>query len=436
MIITSSKIILGSLLIACCCKLHAISDIFYALIEPSTDAVYFIPDTDTDTNLNRSSVIGINIPLRFEVTQFNNTTDGSDTYRFCFILSHSRELNRVEYKEYCVSTLKTSLSIHDLSEGDYLLSSYIKQLNQHSQIDKITADSVIIPQSVQSRSFQIISYRRALPRISYVNSDPVNVVPDLRSMQAEYVLEYQFIESSSLLPLADFVVCLYIMDAVSTEPVMDRTCTTHLQSSMTLRHLPIGKYHIHSYLRRKTSSSVRVADNNNNIEDGKADDIVLNVTVLQLDQIEASRIIVEATALEFVADIHSGVADIVVPYQTLGPRVILQQLHMCIVMLDQHHNNEEKTSPGSSCQPSTRSELTLSNIKPGVYILTLFLAVIDPDSGEPTIQYPSSEVTAAVSVQLPSEFIPSYEWKPLHAWHTIPSGIETRYALSYHVLSY
>ena len=171
MIMTSSKIILGSLLIACCCKLHAISDIFYALIEPSTDAVYFIPDTDTDTNLNRSSVIGINIPLRFEVTQFNNTTDGSDTYRFCFILSHSRELNRVEYKEYCVSTLKTSLSIHDLSEGDYLLSSYIKQLNQHSQIDKITADSVIIPQSVQSRSFQIISYRRALPRISYVNSD-------------------------------------------------------------------------------------------------------------------------------------------------------------------------------------------------------------------------------------------------------------------------
>lgn len=430
MINTSSKIILGSLLIACCSKLHVISEIFYALIEPSIDAVYFIPDTDSDTELQRSSVPGINVPLRFEVRHFNKTTDYSDSYRFCFILSHSHELSRVEYKEYCVPTLKTSLSIHDLSEGDYFLSSYIKQLNQHSQTDTISADSVVIPQSVQSRSFQIVSYRRVLPSISYINSDPVNLVPDLRSMQAEYVLEYQFIEASSLLPLSDFVVCLYIMDAASRELIVARTCTTHIQSAMTLRHLPIGKYHIHSYLRRKTPSSVR--DTNKNIEDRKVDEIVLNVTVMQLDQIEASRIIIGATASEFVADSHSGVADIVVPCQTVGPRVILRQLHMCIVMQDQHHNNEGRTSPDSSCQPSTRSELTLSNIKPGVYILTLFLAVIDLDSGESTMQYPSSEVSTAVTVQLPSEFIPSYDWKPLHAWHTIPSGIETRYAISYH----
>jgi len=427
MIITLFKIILVSLLIACCSKLHAISEIFYALIEPNIDAVYFIPDTDSDTELQRSSVPSINVPLRFEVRHHNKTTDCGDSYRFCFILSHSHELSRVEYKEYCVPTLKTSLSIYDLSEGDYLLSSYIKQLNQHSQTDAISADSVVIPQSVQSRRFQIVSYRRVLPIISYINSDPVNLVPDLRSMQAEYVLEYQFIETSSLLPLADFVVCLYIMNAASTELIVTRTCTTQIQSAMTLRHLPIGKYHIHSYLRRKTPSSVR------DIEDRKVDEIVLNVTVMQLDQIEASRIIIGATTSEFVADSHSGVADIVVPYQTVGPLVILRQLHMCIVIQDQHHNNDGRTSPVSSCQPSTRSELTLSNIKPGVYILTLFLAVIDLDSGEPMMQYPSSEVSTAVTVQLPSEFIPSYDWKPLHAWHTIPSGIETRYAISYHI---
>lgn len=431
MVIKSSKIILGSLLIACFSKLHVISEIFYALIEPSIDAVYFIPDTDSDTELQRSSVPSINVPLRFEVRHSNITADGSDSYRFCFILSHSQELSRVEYKEYCVPTLKTSLSIHDLSEGDYLLRSYIKQLNQHSQTDTISADSVVIPQSVQSRSFQIVSYRRVLPSISYINSDPVNLVPDLRSMQAEYVLEYQFIESSSLLPLADFVVCLYIMDAVSRELIVARTCTTDIQSAMMLRHLPIGKYHIHSYLRRKIPSSAR--DTNKNIEDRKADEIVLDVTVLQLDQIEDSRIIIGVTTSEFIADSHSGVADIVIPYQTVGPRVILRQLHTCIVMQDQHHNNEGRTSPGNNCQPSTRSELTLSNIKPGVYKLTLFLAVIDPDSGEPTMQYPSSEVSTAVIVQLPSEFIPSYDWKPLHAWHTIPSGIETRYAISYHI---
>ncbi|KAJ1437415.1 hypothetical protein B484DRAFT_445213 [Ochromonadaceae sp. CCMP2298] len=34
-----------------------------------------------------------------------------------------------------------------------------------------------------------------------------------------------------------------------------------------------------------------------------------------------------------------------------------------------------------------------------------------------------------VEVRLQEEFQPSYEWRPLRAWHTIPAGIETRLPL-------
>jgi hypothetical protein len=39
----------------------------------------------------------------------------------------------------------------------------------------------------------------------------------------------------------------------------------------------------------------------------------------------------------------------------------------------------------------------------------------------------STEVTMKVEVRTPEEFVPSYDWQPLHPWHTIPSGLETRY---------
>jgi len=246
-------------------------------------------------------------------------------------------------------------------------------------------------------------------------------------MQAEYLLEYQFTETTPQLPLAGFVVCLHIMDVASTQLIVDRTCTTQIHSSIKLRNLPIGQYHIHSYLKKKASSNGR--EDAVILEDGDTDEIVLNVNVMQLDQISAPQIMMGSIASEFVTDISTGVVDIAVPYHVMGLTTIVQQLQMCIVLLDQQHRNEVVIRYSSSCLPSTYSELTLLSIKPGLYMMTLFLAVIDPDSGEPTMQYPSSKVSVPVTVQLPSEFVPSYDWKPLHPWHTIPSGIETRYVL-------
>eukprot|EP01034_Spumella_vulgaris_P025286 gene25287-31724_t len=44
--------------------------------------------------------------------------------------------------------------------------------------------------------------------------------------------------------------------------------------------------------------------------------------------------------------------------------------------------------------------------------------------------YAASSVQIPVEVRPSEEFIPTYDWQTLHAWHTIPSGIVTRLPLS------
>ena len=39
------------------------------------------------------------------------------------------------------------------------------------------------------------------------------------------------------------------------------------------------------------------------------------------------------------------------------------------------------------------------------------------------------QVTGVIDIRRPQEFAPSFDWEPLHAWHTAPKGIEIRYHL-------
>ena len=40
--------------------------------------------------------------------------------------------------------------------------------------------------------------------------------------------------------------------------------------------------------------------------------------------------------------------------------------------------------------------------------------------------YESTQRQVEIDIRVLVEFRPSYVWQRLHAWHTIPSGIETR----------
>ena len=65
--------------------------------------------------------------------------------------------------------------------------------------------------------------------------------------------------------------------------------------------------------------------------------------------------------------------------------------------------------------------LIFRKVPPGVFqIQGTFHVAGRPDV---VLQTPAS---IRVEVQLEMEFRPTYDWQPLHAWHTIPSGLITR----------
>jgi hypothetical protein len=80
---------------------------------------------------------------------------------------------------------------------------------------------------------------------------------------------------------------------------------------------------------------------------------------------------------------------------------------------------------GETCISTSERTFALGNLPIGIYTAYLFLR-----STNPIDRRESARATVSVEVHAAEEFVPSYEWRPLREWHTIPSGIETRLPLS------
>ncbi len=88
----------------------------------------------------------------------------------------------------------------------------------------------------------------------------------------------------------------------------------------------------------------------------------------------------------------------------------------------------------SYCMPANiynnEYKISLSNINKGFYIFQI-------DIKYNNVIFDTSREFGTVEIQTFKEFYPSYDWQLLHAWNTIPSGLETRYPyLVYNTLEY
>jgi len=114
----------------------------------------------------------------------------------------------------------------------------------------------------------------------------------------------------------------------------------------------------------------------------------------------------------------------VFPRELLSPAT--QLLEICITLAKD--DNRIAIIP-LHCLPADQNSFSLVGLSVGTYQLSFkmrdktTLQVFDDDSA-----HKGNDVH--LEVQFPLEFIPSYEWQPLHEWHTIPSGIDTKIPLS------
>lgn len=106
-----------------------------------------------------------------------------------------------------------------------------------------------------------------------------------------------------------------------------------------------------------------------------------------------------------------------------GARSAIEKVDVCVEM--SKDNGEVALS--LSCIPPDQTSLSLSSIKEGDYNLRLALRSKGPHN---TI-FSTTIASSVVSIHRKSEFIPTYDWKPIHSWETVPSGLDIRLELMY-----
>ena len=77
-----------------------------------------------------------------------------------------------------------------------------------------------------------------------------------------------------------------------------------------------------------------------------------------------------------------------------------------------------------TCIPPKDSQVTVQGMGQGRHVVHLRLRLKD----EPHTVLAGTDRTFTIELRIPEEFVPTYSWSLLHAWHTIPASIETRLA--------
>lgn len=99
---------------------------------------------------------------------------------------------------------------------------------------------------------------------------------------------------------------------------------------------------------------------------------------------------------------------------------LLSHTDTCLYL---YFNSTKGISKMSHCIVSAPNlKFNLQKIPHGIHNFTLSLR----SHHHPEVTFPDSQIEGKIIVEHMIEFIPSYDWKELKPWHTIPSGVETR----------
>jgi hypothetical protein len=109
--------------------------------------------------------------------------------------------------------------------------------------------------------------------------------------------------------------------------------------------------------------------------------------------------------------------NLLVPFEidSSSMNVIERFLELCVALRLIDDSNPKYII--NECSTSFKSPLTISNLNEGTYMVTLFFRNL-----KSMIHY--GPVASVVSIYEQSEFMPSYDWKPIQVYETVPSGLD------------
>jgi len=313
----------------------------------------------------------LNLEVRYQI--FGNY-DNNNSMNVCFeILTTSTVREYINFT--CLKYDETSrISIEKLVPNNYTINLYIKNDN----------DGILDHTRITS-SFVVITFISSLPKI--------NVSSETLVYALEEDIQIQYTLSTSYIPVNNLNICLRLMSEDGNY-LMEYYCMSTNHNSFSLKNIEnVGAYKLKFIL----------ANGNEYYEDSK---IIVPLVIKTLKELIPNIKLnkkIESTLKKYL----------LIPFEIDSSSMnVIEHLELCVTISDSNRKyiiNE--------CSTSFKSPLTISNLNEGTYMITLSFR-----HSKSLIFYES--VASVISIYKQSEFIPSYDWKPIQIYETVPNGLE------------
>lgn len=323
-----------------------------------------------------------------------------EEYELCIAITSKSSMAKTVEMTCSASYLK-GLTLHNVPADKYLLEVVLRL--RHSQ--------ALIFESKNQREFSIVDTTPRFPTIKFGQILYQAMTPK-DTANSTATLKVDFLLGQTFMPLDKFDLCVkvvsvpIIVGVAAEDVILPLTCLPNDHKDLTLSRIPPGSHKLSMFIRDKRSMSI--------LMDSEAT-TSLNVVTLSSAM---PKILVHNTHDAVVDPIHNT-ASVRVDFGVDGIPAALDQVLLCANLT---HPATSLVLSSTVCLSSRSNNLALSKLPEGLNVLQLILR----NAENTELFYPNTHVSVAIDARRTEEFVPSYEWRELRAWHTIPSGIETR----------
>eukprot|EP00981_Chlorochromonas_danica_P003628 scaffold671_cov186-Ochromonas_danica.AAC.1 len=346
--------------------------------------------------------------------QYHLYGEEENDWQVCVEVTYQEESGQVYLPRSCLPPLSGGrahdIALPEIRSGGYELRCYLKPVSS----------SEILSETLITTRFRVLTYEEAVPRLSIPHREVI-LAADLIKQTADVTVEYAL--DSIAIDAGGFTVCVEVMNSLLGTTVLSWTCLGAKDRSFLLQNLAIGQYEVNMILDDQRPKS---------LEEEKQSKLAL------LQRMERVRITIKSltetwptiqpdhSLVEYgVNPPISNTTTVKIGYHLEAIPGVIQQCQVCINLF-QNENSETGIDDSSKliakgCIASDQVSFTLTNLPEGVYHAKLFIRIVQSRE-----VYAPDVKTVTLVIRHMEEFAPTYDWQPLHAWHTIPSGAETR----------
>ena len=321
------------------------------------------------------------------------------------------------------------LNLSLVSNGVPVTSESVTSTFHVRYVEELLPEITVLKEQNTHEHFSPDNYAHVSRELNVVATQPAD--GQLSNVKIEYML------GESLLQMDNIEVCVHLSEVNTNIDVLQLACVPSSQRILTFQALSVGSYSLTLTLAKKANDDLKIERELYLSSERK---MLINVKSITDDGMMPYIALNEAPS---EMGVHSAddKADFNVVFGIRGTSSSVDQVQVCArvdsikvrglggVIGDSDYKGVSDEFSSSitpvmalSCVSPGETSFVLKGLTEGIYSVHLLLRL----RAAPHTTFESSMKKFHLDVRIFNEFVPSYNWQPLHAWHTIPTGIQTR----------